>query len=84
MKKFRQQESIDTFQWPAMSPGMNTIEHIWEFIGRTVNQCNPQCQNIAQLANAILVERLKLRCLIRGMNRLVRQLWCKRGGYARY
>ena len=29
-------------------------------------------------------ERLKLRRLIRGMNRLVRQLWCKRGGYDRY
>jgi hypothetical protein len=52
----RQQEAIDTFQWPAMSLDMNTIEHVWDFIGRKVNQHNPQCQNIAELTNAILEE----------------------------
>jgi hypothetical protein len=49
VREFRQQEAIDTFQWPAMSLDMNTIEHVWDFIGRKVNQHNPQCQNIAEL-----------------------------------
>jgi hypothetical protein len=30
-----------------MSPDMNPIEHVWDFIGRKINQCNPKCQNIA-------------------------------------
>jgi hypothetical protein len=56
VREFRQQEAIDTFQWPAMSLDMNTIKHVWDFIGRKVNQHNPQCQNIAELTNAILEE----------------------------
>ena len=46
VREFRLQELIDTFQWPAMFPDMNPIEHIWDFIDRKVNQRNPQCQNI--------------------------------------
>jgi len=30
---------------------MNPIEHVWDFVGRKVNQRNPQCQNIAELTN---------------------------------
>jgi transposase len=37
-----------------MSPDMSPIEHIWDLIGRKLNQCNPQCQNIAELASTIL------------------------------
>ena len=35
--------------WPAMSPDMNSIEHIWDSIGREINQRNPKCQNIEEL-----------------------------------
>jgi len=41
VREFRQQEAFDTFQWPAMSPDMNTIEHVCDFIGRKVTQRNP-------------------------------------------
>ena len=41
MREFRQQEAIDTFQWPAMSPEINPIEYAWDFIDRTVNERNP-------------------------------------------
>jgi len=54
-----------------------------------MNQRNPQCQNNAELANVILEEwrqfsQERLSRLDRGMNRRVRELWCKRGGYTRY
>jgi hypothetical protein len=29
----KQQEAIDTIPWPAMSPDMNPIEHVWDCIG---------------------------------------------------
>ena len=41
IREFRQQEVIDTFQWPAISSDMNLIVHTWDFIGRKVNQRNP-------------------------------------------
>jgi transposase len=39
-----------------MSPDMNPIEHVWDFIGRKINQHNPKCQNIDELRTAILQE----------------------------
>jgi len=30
-------------------PDMNPFDCVWDFIGRKVNQRNPQCQNIAEL-----------------------------------
>ena len=37
-----------------MSQDMNPIEHVWDFIGRQINQRNPKCQNIDELRIAIL------------------------------
>ena len=51
---FLQQEAVQTIPWPAMSPDMNPIEHVWDFIGRKSNQRNPKCQNIDELRTAIL------------------------------
>jgi hypothetical protein len=74
---------------PAMSPDMNPIEHVWDFIGRRINQRNPKCQNIDELKTAILQEwqqfhQERLRRLVRGMTRHVTELHNKRGGYTRY
>jgi hypothetical protein len=41
---------------PAMSPDMNPTEHVWDFIGRKINQRNLKCQNIEELRTAILQE----------------------------
>ena len=51
-----QQEAVQTIPWPAISPDMNPIEHVWDFIGRKINQRNPKCQNIDELRTAILQE----------------------------
>jgi hypothetical protein len=53
---FLQQEAVQTIPWPAMSPDMNPIEHVWNFIGRNINQHYPKCQNIDELRTAILQE----------------------------
>jgi hypothetical protein len=72
-----------------MWPDMNPIEHVWDFIGRKINQRNPKCQNIDELRTAILQEwqqfpQERLRRLVRGMTRRVTELHNKRGGYTRY
>jgi hypothetical protein len=35
---------------------MNPMEHVWDFIGRKINQRNPECQTIDELTTAILQE----------------------------
>ena len=65
-----------------MSPDMNPIEHVWDFIGRKINQRNPKCQNIEELRTAILQERC--RRLVRSMTRCITEVHNKRGGYTRY
>jgi transposase len=45
VQHFLQQEAVQTITWPAMSPDMNPIEHVWDFIGRKINQRNlPICE----------------------------------------
>ena len=89
VQHFLQQEAVQTIPWPAMSPDMNPIEHVWDFIGRRINQRNPKCQNIDELRTAILQEwqqfpQERLRRLVRSMTRRVTELHNKRGGYTRY
>ena len=56
VQHFLQQEVVQTIPCPAMSPDMNPIEHVWDFIGRKINQHNPKCQYIDELRTAILQE----------------------------
>jgi transposase len=76
VQHFLQQEAVQTIPWPAMSPDMNPIEHVWDFIGRKINQRNPKCQNIDELRTAILqawhqFPQERLRSLVRSMTRRV-------------
>jgi hypothetical protein len=89
VQHFLQQEAVQKIPWPAMSPDMNPIVHVWDFIGQRINQCNPKCQNIDELRTAIKQEwqqfpQERLRRLVRSMTRRVTELHNKRGGYARY
>ena len=66
-----------------MSPDMNPIEHVWDFIGRKIYQRNPKCQNIDELRTAILQEwqqfpQERLTRLVRSMTRRVTELHNKR------
>jgi transposase len=54
VQHFLQQEAVQTIPWPAMSPDMNPIEHVWDFIGRKINQRNPErahCHGIFGLSD---------------------------------
>jgi transposase len=49
VQHFLQQEAVQSIPRPAMSTDMNPIEHVWDFIGRKINQRNPKCQNPVRL-----------------------------------
>ena len=66
-----------------MSPDMNPIEHVWDFICRKIYRRNPKCQHIDELRSAILQEwqhfpNERLRRIVRSMSRRVIELHNKR------
>ena len=72
----QQQEAIKLLPWPAISPDMNLIEHIWDYLGRKVNACTPNCQSIHKLRTALVQEwqqypQHRLRRFIHGTRRRV-------------
>ena len=56
VRQLIEQESIETLPLPTMSPDMNPIEHLWDVIGRKLNERVPACHNLAELRNAIAEE----------------------------
>jgi len=75
VREFRQQETIYTFLLPALSPDMNPTEYLWD-------QRNQQCQNMAELTNAIPTREASSSSSWHALR--VRKLWCKHGGYTLY
>ncbi|CDQ59908.1 unnamed protein product [Oncorhynchus mykiss] len=37
-QQFLQEEGIDAMDWPACSPDLNPIEHIWDIMSRSIHQ----------------------------------------------
>ncbi len=46
-------ENIPVLAWPAYSPDMSPIEHVWDALDRRIRQCVPVHANIQQLRTAI-------------------------------
>jgi hypothetical protein len=44
VQTYLQQEAIELLPWPTMSPDMNPVEHLWNYLGRKVNARTPKCQ----------------------------------------
>ena len=43
--EFLRGNAIETIPWPARSPDINPIEHVWDILGRQVRNRDPFCAN---------------------------------------
>ncbi|GFX08122.1 transposable element Tcb2 transposase [Trichonephila clavipes] len=50
------EEGIVRMEWPACSPDMNPIEHVWDALGRRVAGRQPPPQTLQELERALLEE----------------------------
>uniref|UniRef100_A0A4W5KGK7 Tc1-like transposase DDE domain-containing protein n=1 Tax=Hucho hucho TaxID=62062 RepID=A0A4W5KGK7_9TELE len=53
-QQFLQKEGIDAMDWPARSPDLNPIEHIWDIMSRSIHQRHVAPQTVQELADALV------------------------------
>jgi hypothetical protein len=69
IQHFLQQEAVQTITWPAMSPDMNPIEHVWDFIGRKINQRDYAWSEhivTVYLACQIIIKNVQVQLTVKG------------------
>ncbi|GFU76331.1 transposable element Tcb2 transposase [Trichonephila clavipes] len=58
------EEGIVRMEWPACSPNINPIEHVWDALGRRVAGRQPPPQTLQQLERALLEEWERIALLV--------------------
>ena len=51
-----QSNNVNVLPWPALSPDMSPIEHVWDLLGQRLRRRRAQPQNLVQLEQALLQE----------------------------
>ena len=82
-------QDIIRMDWAPYRPDMNSIEHIWDEIGRGLEELDPQSVNLRQLGVAVqnLRQQIPLervQTLVSSMPRRVRALVDPRGSSTQY
>ena len=86
--QFLQQNNVDHLDWPARSPDLSPIEHVWYILGQRVRQRVPRLRTLQ--ANAALQEewrripQLQIARLIRSMRRRCVACIDATSGHTRY
>ena len=88
-RDFLAQEQVEVMPWPANSPDMNPIEHIWDQMGAHIRDMANPPTNINELRwavqqawDAVTVESIQN--LVDGMPRRVTALSRAREGHTKY
>ncbi|CAJ0954397.1 unnamed protein product [Ranitomeya imitator] len=53
-QQFLHDEGIEAMDWPARSPALNPIEHIWDIMSRSIHQRHVAPQTVQELTDALI------------------------------
>ena len=82
-------KKLDVLDWPASSPDMNIIEHVWEYLDRRVCTWSPLPRNHNDMWTALQEEwaQIEMECiekLFQSIPERVATLVKAKGGYTQY
>ena len=87
-RQFLNRNNVNVLPWPAVSPDMNQIEHLWDYLGRKV-RARGNVHNLRDLETALIQEwnnipNVVIRRYIRSMRGRLDACINSRGGNTRY
>jgi transposase len=86
---YLQAHNIDVLPWPAFSPDLSPIEHLWDELDRRVRRRDNPPSSIPELEQALLQEwnnisQMTVNNLINSMTRRVQSALDANSGHTRY
>ena len=87
-RHFLNRNNVNVLPWPAVSPDMNPIKHIWDYLGRKV-RARGNVHNLKDLENALIQEwnnipNVVIRRYVRSTRGRLAACINSRGGHTRY
>ena len=89
VRDFLAQQNIDVLPWPAVSPDLAPIEHVWDEMQRRVRALPNQPVTLAALGQTLVqiwngIPQLFFNNLVRSMRRRCQDCIDANGGHTRY
>ncbi|GFU67227.1 transposable element Tcb2 transposase [Trichonephila clavipes] len=89
VEEYLEDHGLERMEWPARSPDLNPIEHLWDYLGREVAALNPPPRYLHELKQGLLCVWSSLPIpvsdnLIHSMGNRCRQCIQVRGGHIPY
>ncbi|GFX39204.1 transposable element Tcb2 transposase [Trichonephila clavipes] len=89
VEEYLEDHGLERMEWPARSPDLNLIEHLWDYLGREVASLNPPPRSLHELKQGLLCVWSSLPIpvsdyLINSMGNRCRQCIQVRGGHIPY
>ncbi|GFU44527.1 transposable element Tcb2 transposase [Trichonephila clavipes] len=89
VEEYLEDHGLERMEWPARSPDLNPIEHLWDYLGREVAALNPPPRSLHELKQGLLCVWSSLPIpvsdnLINSMGNRCRQCIQVRGGHIPY
>ncbi|GFX12493.1 transposable element Tcb2 transposase [Trichonephila clavipes] len=89
VEEYLEDHGLERMEWPARSPDLNPIEHLWDYLGREVAALNPPPRSLHELKQGLLCVWSSLPIpvsdnLINSMGNRCRQCIQVRGGHISY
>ena len=89
VRTFMEEEHVTLLPWPAVSPDLSPIEHVWDEMERRVRALPQQPGNVGELRQALVnvwqdIPQVFLASLVNSMRRRCTAVINARGGHTAY